>query len=136
MKAQDDRPDKRIYYITENGQDALDKWLKQPQTDIEQVKSKAMLRLFFGGMNDLEAVLTELKYKKALHEQKLADYRTVSVEVIDEAEQRTPNGSYHRVFWDATRDFGEQYEMMVVQWLEDTIRQLTQLQEKETQTHE
>ena len=136
MQAQADRPDKRIYHITQDGQYALVNWLAQPQTDIEQIKSKAMLRLFFGGMNDLEAVLTELKYKKARHEQKLADYRTVSIEVIDEAEQRTPNGSYHRVFWDATRDFGEQYEMMVIKWLEETIQQLTQLQEKETQTHE
>jgi len=131
MEAQDDRPDKRIYTITEKGQAELQDWLDKPNTDIDQMKSKMLLRLFFAGMNDLDAVITELNLQKSLHEERLQYYQTTTKQVIDNGARTTPNGEHHRIFWEATRTFGERYETMVVEWLDEILATLSNLKEKE-----
>lgn len=129
VEEQDDRPDKRIYHITEQGQTALENWLGQPNTDMDQLKSTMLLRLFLSGFADLESVITELKLQKAMHEKQLQLYRTKSQQVIDDASQSAPDGDYHKIFWDATRNFGEHYEIMVIAWLTETIEMLTNVKE-------
>ena len=129
VEEQDDRPDKRIYYITEKGRTALQHWLGQPNTDMDQVKSKMLLRLFLSGFGDLETVITELKLQKSMHEKQLQLYRTKSHDVIDTATQGSSNGDYHKIFWSATRDFGERYEAMIVDWLTETIETLSNIKE-------
>lgn len=131
VEEQDDRPDKRIYSITSDGRETLQNWLDQPNTQLDQMKSKLLLRLFFGGINDLETVITELKLQKSLHEQQLHQYQTESREVITQASQTASNGEYHKIFWEATRTYGERYEAMVVQWLDETIETLSNLDIKQ-----
>jgi len=131
IEEQDDRPDKRIYSITNAGEVALKEWLDTPHTTIDQMKSKMLLRLFFAGFHDLETVITELKIQKSLHEQRLDYYRTETRQVIEDGAQSTPNGEYHKVFWEATRTYGERYEAMVVQWLDETIEILSDLDNKQ-----
>lgn len=126
MESQDDRPDKRVYSITDSGKQALAQWLATPHTDLDQMKSTLLLRLFFSGLTDLNTVLSELRVQKSLHEQQLKHYQTVSKDVIEESSSRAPDGAYHRVFWEATRQFGIRYETMVIDWLDDTIKQLSQ----------
>lgn len=129
IEEQDDRPDKRVYSITESGRNALQDWLAKPHTTIDQMKSKMLLRLFFSGFYDVESVIAELKIQKSMHEQRLHYYRTETRQIIDNGAQSTPSGDYHRLFWDATRDFGERYEAMVVQWLTETIETLSNVKE-------
>ena len=131
MEAQDDRPDKRIYYITDAGRDVLTQWLETPNTTMDQVKSTLLVKLFFSGFTDLETVLAELRLQKALHEQQLHHYETTSKQVIEASSQHASDGDYHKVFWDATRQYGMRYEAMIVDWLDDTIAQLSQLHKKD-----
>ncbi len=132
IEEQDDRPDKRIYSITDSGRTELQDWLDKPHTTVDQMKSKMLLRLFFAGFHNLDTVITELNLQKALHEQRLRYYRTETRQIIDIGAESTPNGDYHKIFWDATREFGERYEAMVVEWLTETIQILSTMQvEKE-----
>lgn len=124
MEAQDDRPDKRIYSITDTGRDDLLAWLNEPITSIDQIKIGLLLKLFFSGAANPENVLMELKLQKSLHEKQLIYYRTASKEIIETATKQGKDGEHHKIYWEATRRFGVLYEEMIVQWLDDTISEI------------
>lgn len=42
---QDDRPDRRVYWLTDEGRDALDQWLREPAPDAGRMKDEFFLKL-------------------------------------------------------------------------------------------
>ena len=74
--AQTDRPDKRLYSITESGQEALTDWLENTPTAADVIKSHLLLKVFFGSRMDRAALIEEvrryrddsLRFREMLHE--------------------------------------------------------------------
>jgi DNA-binding PadR family transcriptional regulator len=70
------RPDKRLYSITESGQDALRDWLENTPTSADAIKSHLLLKVFFGSRMDREALIEEvrryrdesLRFRETLHQ--------------------------------------------------------------------
>lgn len=58
---QDDRPDKRIYSITESGEEALKNWLEKTPTVPDVIKSHLLLKVFFGNRMDRMALIDEVR---------------------------------------------------------------------------
>ena len=73
---QTDRPDKRLYSITESGQDALRDWLENTPTSADTIKSHLLLKVFFGSRMNRSALIEEvrryrddaLKFREMLHQ--------------------------------------------------------------------
>ena len=73
---QTDRPDKRLYSITESGRDALRDWLENTPTSDDVIKSHLLLKVFFGSRMDRAALIEEvrryrddsLRFREMLHE--------------------------------------------------------------------
>ncbi|MCH8230681.1 MAG: PadR family transcriptional regulator [Chloroflexi bacterium] len=59
--AQTDRPDKRVYSITESGRDALKDWLENTPTSTDAIKSHLLLKVFFGSRMDRSALIEEVR---------------------------------------------------------------------------
>jgi DNA-binding PadR family transcriptional regulator len=122
VEAQTERPDKRIYTITPSGQAELHQWLAQPETEISPKKEIVVLKLFFAAQLDRETILTQLRVQRDLHRQQLAYYREVTPQVIQQAAAEFPGLVRDALLWEATRRFGEEYEALYVNWLEETIQ--------------
>lgn len=124
VEAQDGRPDRRVYNITEAGQAALQQWLAQPLTEVEQTKSVMLLKLFFSAQIGKEAIVTQLRLQRMLHQQQLAVYANESPALIAETAVNMPQLANDTLLWDATRRFGELYEAMIIAWLDETINRI------------
>jgi hypothetical protein len=60
--------------------------------------------------------------QRELHGRQLAYFRDETPQVIRQVAVEFPLLGKDALLWEATRRFGEQYEALYVQWLEETIR--------------
>lgn len=121
IQAQDDKPDKRIYTLTDEGLNSLKAWLEEPITDPEQRKSTFLLKLFFSAKVDKETSLAQLRVSKNLHQREKERYKSEAQTSIKDIVATYPSMKKEAIFWEATRRFGELYEEMYVHWLSETI---------------
>lgn len=121
VQAQEGRPDKRIYAITEAGQRALLDWLRAPLVEIEPVKDTLLLKLFFSRPLGKEAILTQLRIQLDLHRQLRALYGQPAADSIRAVADQYPHLALDAVLWEATRRCGESYVDMYIRWLEETL---------------
>lgn len=130
IEPQQDRPDRRVYTVTPDGDAALDDWLGTPLTELEPRKELLLLRLFFSGRLDPATTLASLQVLRSLHARQQALYAgpirdRLAVCFADP----DPVARREAICWDATRDFGERFERMYVEWLDDTIARLSHPEE-------
>ena len=123
---QESRPDRRVYTITETGQYAMQDWLKEPVTKLETNKQLLLLKLFFSGKMEKETVLTQLRLLRNLHEQQVNIYKTESPDFIHEISEVNPELKKDAIMWEATRRFGEKFELMYIDWLNETIQMINE----------
>lgn len=122
IEPQEDRPDRRVYTLTEAGRQDLQAWLSQPYTALSQPKETLLLKLFFSARVDRESLLTQLRLQRSLHQQQVDTYQADTAGLIAEAVAHNPALEKDALLWEATLRFGEAYEALYVQWLDDTIR--------------
>ena len=66
---QERRPDKRLYKISPDGREALQRWLVRPELEPEVLKSSLMLNLFFGSLMPVENIIEQIeRYRESLME--------------------------------------------------------------------
>lgn len=118
---QENRPDRRVYSITEKGKQDLINWLNEPIGELEERKETLLLKLFFSAGSEIETLLTELHLQKSLHEKQLELYQTSSREIIAQFRNSTGLEEDAR-HWELTRRFGEMFEEMYIAWLEEAIQ--------------
>ncbi len=120
IQPQESRPNRRVYEITAVGQADLREWLAQPLMIIEPRKETLLLKLFFSAQLNPQAILTELRLQRNLHQAELEKYQTTTKDVIRQFAASTDMADDAQL-WEATRHFGELYEEMYVRWLDETI---------------
>ncbi len=118
---QESRPDRRVYAITESGEEALQEWLLQPVTKLDTTKHLLLLKLFFSGKLEKETILTQLRLLKNLHKRQGELYKTEAPDFIEEIAASQPELMQDDCMWEATRRFGELYEKIYIRWLDETI---------------
>ncbi len=73
LVAQDNRPDKKVYSITGEGRDELMRWSSVP-TPIEPLRSEFAVKLRGTQFGDRDAVLADVRVRRAAHEAQIAYY--------------------------------------------------------------
>lgn len=124
VEPQADRPDRRIYHITDAGQAALQRWLAQPLTDLEPTKDTLLLKLFFSARLDKEAILAQLRIQQAQVQQALESFRGAVKDEIEEAAAAQPHLRKDALLWDITRRYGELSLEMNLRWLQEAIERI------------
>lgn len=117
---QEGKPDKKIYLITEAGRATLMDWLAEPIDALSPTKDPALLKLFFSGALDKEAVLAQLRRQLALHRTQLAYYQHETAAYVEQVIAET-GFTREGVMWELARQFGEEYERTWIRWLEQAI---------------
>jgi DNA-binding PadR family transcriptional regulator len=123
IQTQEDRPDKRVYTITAEGKDNLQKWLAEPSPE-SAAKNTFLLKLFFAAQTDRRTILAMLHLQKNLHQRQADYYRTETRDMIQRILQKNPALERDGIFWEAARRFGELLEETYVKWLDETIHSL------------
>lgn len=74
--AQAGRPDKKLYHVTELGQQQLIHWMQQP-SNLSSTKEALLVKMFAGTLIPREVMVQELERHRALHAQQLAIYQKI-----------------------------------------------------------
>ena len=129
---QNEKPNKRVYSITDGGKEELKKWLLSPGSDIDDAmneRSAFLMRVFFSGeMGDRQALAMLRSYREKCLEQSI-EYGSISGS-IDQYEKLV-NSETKTKYWKITALFGEIACRAKLEWAEKAITLL----EEETNEH-
>ena len=113
--AQEGRPDKRVYAVTDTGRAALREWLESPDVEPDEFKSPLLLKLFFGAETTRETLLGHLERMRARYEEELETYRT-----IERVIKHEPSLYYPYL----TLRCGLRATRSSIRWIDETIEEL------------
>lgn len=118
---QDDRPDRKVYHITDEGRNELVNWLTTP-LPVKTDRIAKLIQIFFAGQLSDEEILDMFR--------RFADHaRKVHEELISIKENPgQPDGSpcRDRFFWGLTLDYGIHITKANLAWFEDVISRIEQ----------
>ena len=119
---QDDKPNKRIYSLTNAGREELKKWLSTPEADIREamtVRSAFLMRVFFAGETSDGQVLSMLHaFRQKCAESALALNAVPETIVKYGAEV---DSTKRAKYWELAALFGEIYYRAEMEWVEKAI---------------
>jgi len=120
---QTDRPDRKVYHITEHGKEELQQWLRIPQPP-ERPRVAALIQIFFAGQLSDEEVLTI--FEKAANKVRagLAQYDLIPEDM--EAYSEYMQSPREFAFWMLTLEAGKTSARAHLEWLESVIERIRQ----------
>ena len=123
IEFQTDKPNKRIYSITETGKTELQNWLITPMPDeMLPTRSEVLLRLFFSSTRTASENIEALKHIVAVYEEQIVRLSTVR-NSFDEY-KTLENPEKNMLYWDLVADFGRAYSKMCLEWADSCIKRL------------
>lgn len=122
---QSDRPNKKVYTVTEDGRQEFLNWLSGTRENAtNEFKSAFLMKIFFSGNLPPSENLARLKKFQA----DCADYLNNMASIPKSIDHyRESVDSYAALYWGFTADFGHRYLNMCMDWAGDCIRKLEKL---------
>ncbi len=121
VQEQTNRPDRRVYTLTEQGTQELDNWLRDTNVELPQLKDPFLLKLFFCARLGNDNLLTQLKLQRDLHQKLLDEYKTDTKATIQNVRENVPQLKKDALFWGLTLRSGELIEEATIRWLDEAI---------------
>lgn len=120
---QSDRPNKKIYSITQDGINALYKWINESADLFENPHDPLLMRIFFGA-NSQAATLERLKSYRDMCIDGLTKQTEKFQANIEHYKQMLPDGNDDSIFWQMTVDSGVAHAKASIQWANACIEKL------------
>lgn len=120
LEYQDNRPNRKVYKITENGRRELVRWLEEPM-DLQPVREPFLIKIFFGVNLEREKILALLEHQKELHREQMDRYREIKESFSNKVPAEMKRDA---VFWEMTLDAGIKLGASWQEWLEDSIKKI------------
>lgn len=115
--SQSDRPDKKIFSVTEQGKSFLQAWIEQP-CEMAPLRDDLMVKMFAGYCAPKPIVLEELYHHRSMHQERLAVYQQIEKNVFSPDCIQTSEQSLFRYL---TVRAGIQYEIGWLNWCQEAI---------------
>jgi len=119
VEIQRDRPNRKVYSLTEQGQAELVRWLQSPQP-LPTVRDTLLVQLFFAAELPNEAIVSLLEKELAAHYEKISHYKATKLPFLDN-ELATREQIIHQLVWELIM----QREQVYIGWLKSAIATLT-----------
>ena len=127
IEYQENRPNRKVYSITDAGREELQRWLREP-IDLPQMRLAFLIQVFFGGNLDKETFLTQLRRQLRLHQERLAVYRGPTQEMLQLQHSIEAAGMERAAFfWNLTLEAGIQIEEGWIRWCREAIEKVEAL---------
>ncbi|MBN1581233.1 MAG: PadR family transcriptional regulator [Anaerolineae bacterium] len=118
---QEDRPDRKVYHITEAGREALRQWLHAP-LPFEKSRHAPLIQVFFAGQLEDEQILNMFECQAEQVRALLAHYQTVPAQA--EPYSQMVGSARETYFWMLTLEMGAKLAEAQLAWLEDVIERI------------
>jgi DNA-binding PadR family transcriptional regulator len=118
---QEDRPDRKVYHITDAGRAELLKWLAGPPP-MGEPRSAPLIQVFFSGQLSDEEILTKFEGFAAIMRAILSQYDQVPAQIGPYQEEITSPREHF--FWLLTLDNGIRSMRANLEWAENIITQI------------
>jgi len=118
---QEDRPDRKVYHITSQGQAALKEWLVSPP-EMDGPRSAPLIQVFFAGQLSDEEILAKFEGFAALMRAQLAHYADVPNQIAPFQKEITSPREHF--FWLLTLEDGILSLRAALQWAESVIARI------------
>lgn len=124
LQYQENHPNRKVYYISKKGQEELQHWLQEPM-DMYPVRQPFLIKLWFGTNLKNEELLVMFRNSLRQHKERLALLANPGKEVMEKGDERTA------LFWRMVVDSGIVYEEAIIGWMEDCIKKIEKMSDKE-----
>jgi PadR family transcriptional regulator, regulatory protein AphA len=118
---QEDRPDRKVYHITEAGRAALLKWLAGP-VPLDEPRSAPLVQVFFAGQLSDQEILARFEDVAAPLRVVLDQYDRIPA-ALDPYRQEI-NSSREHFFWMLTLENGIRSMRASLEWAESVIERI------------
>jgi len=118
---QEDRPDRKVYHISETGRAELLKWLAGPPP-LDEPRSAPLIQVFFSGQLPDEEILAKFEGYAAIMRAMLAQYEQVPAQIGPYQKEITSPREHF--FWLLTLDNGIRMMRANLEWVENIITQI------------
>lgn len=119
--AQENRPDKKLYSVTELGKQQLIEWMTQA-SEPTPIKDDLLVKIFAGYLAPQKTILEELKRHRQLHAQKLKTYQDIEQQYFQNLQDLSPQAKFRYL----TLRKGIGYESDWIAWCDEAIELLKQ----------
>jgi DNA-binding PadR family transcriptional regulator len=119
---QENRPNKKLYAITESGQKLLQDWIAAP-VPLSPVKDDLLVKLFGGHLVAPEVLLAELRQHRKQHQTRLVEYQAIEDKLFPDVEALSARQTYQHL----TLRNGIQFEYGWLKWCDEAIATLQSL---------
>lgn len=117
IKYQDDKPNRKIYSITEKGKKDLAKWLEE-DLDLNSIRDSFLIQIFFSKDLDLNKIKKLLFNRKEKHENNYKKYLEIKENFFNNIKDCKDK---KHILQYLTLDSGIKYEKSWISWCEDSI---------------
>jgi DNA-binding PadR family transcriptional regulator len=121
VQPQADRPDRKVYHITDRGRAELLKWLSGPPS-VDDQHSGSLIQVFFAGKLSDEEVLAKFEAFAAAMREMLAHYEQLPPQIIPYREEINSPREYF--FWMLTLENGIHSTRSNLEWAESVIARI------------
>ncbi len=119
------RPDKKLYRVTDLGEQQLTEWIAQP-CEPTPTKDDLLVKIFAGHVAPNQIILAELERHQKAHSEKLSTYKDLEQDYFQNP-QELPESAKFRYL---TLLNGIAYETYWIAWCDQAIQLLNQTIEK------
>lgn len=122
MEFQTDKPNKRIYTITDAGRHEFQSWLKQENAfqEILEVRSRYLMRVFFSARRGKAENAEFFRRTQAVCQAAIQQVEGAR-QSVTEYRQMVPS-LHDPLHWEMTREFGLAYYSMCAQWARQCLK--------------
>ena len=117
--AQENRPSRKVFQITEKGKLELRQWLSAP-LPLEEHRSASLIQVFFAGQLEDEQILTIFQRQAELLRGLLSVYDQVPAGV----EKHQFDSPRENFFWMLTLEYGVTMARAQLEWVEGVIQRI------------
>jgi DNA-binding PadR family transcriptional regulator len=131
---QDDRPDRKVYHITDDGRKELHTWLSTPLPASNE-RIPRLIQIFFAGQTDNAEIMALIQHLADICHEKLAKLQQIP-EQLKSCKLATADLSRDAFFWMLTRDYGIHMTKANLEWLENVMDRLQRGDHEKGSDHE
>ncbi|TLF73617.1 PadR family transcriptional regulator [Nocardia cyriacigeorgica] len=117
--AQEGRPDKKVYAVSEAGRAELARWIAEP-TEPERERNEFFVKVRAAAYGDLDALLTEVARRRDEHLRQLELYRLIEKRDFPAPDQLTGTGLHQYLVLRA----GIRKELGSAEWCDEVLQAL------------
>ncbi len=116
------KPNKKLYYLTEEGERELSKWLASDTPDVMRTRNAFLVKVFFSGLQTPEETLRRFEMFDRQCEEMAHQTEAWGDSIARYKEQM--EDSDQSFFWEMTSDYGKRYLDMCREWSAESKRRL------------